>query len=478
MNIIRGFTYTFNQTDSLNSNHPLALSTTSDGTHGGGVQYTEGWGNNGGVAGSSLISTFTVPLTAPNLLYYYCQNHSGMGGDINVSNLEPNNNSVEGTNVLSTGESSSTKALHTNGDGTCVWKDKEGTEIKSSGQSSTTSSLHTKGDGTCVWKETEGVDIKSSNIAQNNYLKSNGDGTSTWGSVPTNNSVEGTDVLSTNVSADNFLKSNGDGTSSWAEVGFMTYTDTIRHLWNADPSNPTPGEPRPPPPTMPHTVVLPAGAKSMHVKAVGGGGGGAMKSDSGESTLVGGGGGGAGCGWEGTLAIDNETTLVVNQLGVGGTAGLGGSAAGAGTLTQITFNGRSAYDKAKSTSVGIKEYVIKLNGGKAGGFMDDGTSLPSAGGGGGNIETTALHEADVPRVPNTLYLRGGSGANGMEFDKNSANIKFLGGIGGVSIFGGGNSENLQDARYPVLGSGGGGGTDNGTYGPANGGDGGVIITFY
>ena len=89
LNVIRGFTYTFNQTDNLNSNHPLALSTTSDGTHSsGGVQYTDGWGNNGGVAGSTLISTFTVPLDAPNILYYYCQNHAGMGGNINVSNFE------------------------------------------------------------------------------------------------------------------------------------------------------------------------------------------------------------------------------------------------------------------------------------------------------------------------------------------------------------------------------------------------------
>ena len=80
----KGYTYTFNQTASTNTNHPFRLSTTSNGTHGGGVQYTSGWSDNGGTAGSTLISTFIVPANAPDTLYYYCQYHSGMGGQINI----------------------------------------------------------------------------------------------------------------------------------------------------------------------------------------------------------------------------------------------------------------------------------------------------------------------------------------------------------------------------------------------------------
>jgi len=96
--ISRGSTYTFNQSDSSNVSHPFRLSTTSNGTHGGGVQYTSGWTDNGGGAGSDLISTFVVPANAPDVLYYYCQYHSGMGGQINIGG-------TQGTYVQITGGS-------------------------------------------------------------------------------------------------------------------------------------------------------------------------------------------------------------------------------------------------------------------------------------------------------------------------------------------------------------------------------------
>lgn len=41
--VIRGQTYRFNQSDSTNATHNLRVSQTSDGTHGGGTQYTDGW---------------------------------------------------------------------------------------------------------------------------------------------------------------------------------------------------------------------------------------------------------------------------------------------------------------------------------------------------------------------------------------------------------------------------------------------------
>ncbi|RZD51279.1 MAG: hypothetical protein CXT66_02205 [Methanobacteriota archaeon] len=84
--LYRGFTYTFDQSASSNSPHPLRLSSTNDGTHGGGTQYTSGVTYTGS-QGSNGLLTFTVPLDAPDTLYYYCQSHANMGGEISIQSL-------------------------------------------------------------------------------------------------------------------------------------------------------------------------------------------------------------------------------------------------------------------------------------------------------------------------------------------------------------------------------------------------------
>ena len=76
--LYRGFTYSFDQSASSNSIHPLKISTTSDGTHGGGSEYTTGI-TYSGTQGTDGLLTFTVPLDAPSTLYYYCSNHASMG---------------------------------------------------------------------------------------------------------------------------------------------------------------------------------------------------------------------------------------------------------------------------------------------------------------------------------------------------------------------------------------------------------------
>ena len=75
--LTEGNTYRFDQSDSSNSGHPLRLSTTSDGTHSGGTEYTTG------VTTTSTYTQITVASGAPTL-YYYCTNHSGMGGQANT----------------------------------------------------------------------------------------------------------------------------------------------------------------------------------------------------------------------------------------------------------------------------------------------------------------------------------------------------------------------------------------------------------
>tara|TARA_B100000927_G_scaffold83788_1_gene67250 strand:- start:2772 stop:3899 length:1128 start_codon:yes stop_codon:yes gene_type:complete len=56
--------------------HPLRLSTTSDGTHNGGTEYTTG------VTTTNTSTTLVVDANTPTTLYYYCSIHPGMGGVI------------------------------------------------------------------------------------------------------------------------------------------------------------------------------------------------------------------------------------------------------------------------------------------------------------------------------------------------------------------------------------------------------------
>ena len=79
LELVEGNTYVFNYP----SGHPFKFSTTSDGTHGGGSEYTTGVTHN-----SSTQVTITVASGAPTL-YYYCASHSGMGGTANTPTTLP-----------------------------------------------------------------------------------------------------------------------------------------------------------------------------------------------------------------------------------------------------------------------------------------------------------------------------------------------------------------------------------------------------
>ena len=83
VSLTEGSTFRFDQSDSSNSGHPLRFSTTSDGTHGGGSQYTTGVTTSGTPGSSGAYTQITVASGAPTL-YYYCTNHSGMGGQANT----------------------------------------------------------------------------------------------------------------------------------------------------------------------------------------------------------------------------------------------------------------------------------------------------------------------------------------------------------------------------------------------------------
>ena len=81
--LFEGNTYRFDQSDSSNLSHGLRFSTTSDGTHNSGSAYTTGVTVSGTPGNAGAYTEITVATDAPTL-YYYCVNHSGMGGQANT----------------------------------------------------------------------------------------------------------------------------------------------------------------------------------------------------------------------------------------------------------------------------------------------------------------------------------------------------------------------------------------------------------
>lgn len=74
LTLLIGNTYIFDQSDFSNLSHPLRLSESAEGP-----EYTAG------VTTTSNSLTIVVDENTPTTLYYYCQNHTGMGGTIAVT---------------------------------------------------------------------------------------------------------------------------------------------------------------------------------------------------------------------------------------------------------------------------------------------------------------------------------------------------------------------------------------------------------
>jgi hypothetical protein len=107
LDLEEGSTYVFDQSDSSNSGHPLRFSTTSDGTHNSGSEYTTGVTTTG-TPGSAGAKTTIVVGSGVATLYYYCSAHSGMGGQANT-------NSTAGASNFDGTIQSTVKASQTSG---------------------------------------------------------------------------------------------------------------------------------------------------------------------------------------------------------------------------------------------------------------------------------------------------------------------------------------------------------------------------
>ena len=80
LTLLRGVTYTFDQSHNTNNNHPLAF---KDGS---GNSYTTGVTVNGTAGQANANVVFAVPSDAPSSLRYYCTVHgNAMGNTISIS---------------------------------------------------------------------------------------------------------------------------------------------------------------------------------------------------------------------------------------------------------------------------------------------------------------------------------------------------------------------------------------------------------
>lgn len=101
LRLVPGVIYWFDQSDNSNSNHPLAFGTAANGSEvsqgtASGFTIYEQVGTPGSAGAYTRVQ---LQQDAPNHLYYFCENHSGMGADVYV---QPDNLYGNATHTVAT----------------------------------------------------------------------------------------------------------------------------------------------------------------------------------------------------------------------------------------------------------------------------------------------------------------------------------------------------------------------------------------
>ena len=104
LTLVEGRTYRFDQSDSTNSGHPIAIYEDANKT----TQYTTGVTTNGTAGTAGAYTEITVPIGAPTL-FYQCTNHALMGAQLNTESAT--GTVVTGTAAFAATGSAGTTAL-------------------------------------------------------------------------------------------------------------------------------------------------------------------------------------------------------------------------------------------------------------------------------------------------------------------------------------------------------------------------------
>ena len=198
LELVEGGTFRFDVSDSSMGPHPFKFSTTSGGTHSGGSEYTTGVTESGTTGQSGAYVQIVVADSAPTL-YYYCQYHSGMGGQANTPNTDFWGAGNWSANLWGISEAFAT------GWGAQSWNDGQWGELGDATVFPTGLSITSSvGDGTNMGVPLTGFGGSTWNSGE-------------WGQVNDNSAVLTGFGLTTSLNSDGLLsfQSNGWGRNTW-----------------------------------------------------------------------------------------------------------------------------------------------------------------------------------------------------------------------------------------------------------------------